>query len=328
MEVWDYTNTYEWMKRAADLGPVIITCAINGGIQGKESHVGLPETPRELAAAAHEAYSAGASIVHIHGRSPDNWADCTDDPMVFWEINRRIREACPDVIINNSTGGGPNTTMEDRLRNLDAMPEVASLNMGPDMSRFAVKERSAPLEDPHPNQEFDLCIPFTYGFIEQLAAAMQERGIKPEMEVYHGGQYWVAQELMGKGLVEPPYWYQYVMGYQTSNYPTPWNVIDLVRELPGGSAFSTIGIGRFQWPMVTTGLLLGGHVRVGLEDNLYLRRGQKLAGNAEAVEKVARIARELNREVATPAQTREILGLPSKPSSYTAPRQPTGAAAS
>lgn len=316
MATWNYANSYEWMEHVTDMGPVIITCAVNGGVQGKESHAALPETPEEIAEAVHEVYTAGASVVHIHGRSPSNWADCTNDPAVYHTINRLVREACPDIIINNTTGGGPTTTMNDRIRCLEAQPEMASLNMGPDMSRFVLRERNAPLPYPHERLEYDVCIPFTYGFIEQLAGVMLERGIKPEMEMYHPGEYWVAQALIARDLVKPPYLFQYVMGYQTSSYPTPENLINLIRELPANSLFAACGIGKFQWPMTTMSILMGGHVRVGLEDNLYLRRGQKLKHNREAVEKVACIAQELNREVATPAQTREVLGISPTPSTY------------
>lgn len=313
---WEYGNSYSWMNKITRMDPLIITVAANGGIQGKEAHAGLPETPEEIAESACEAYNAGASIVHIHGRSPQNWAECTKDPEVYREINRRVREKCPEIIINNTTGGGPTTTMEDRFRCLDALPEMASLNMGPDMSRFRIGARLSPLPHPHDEQIFDECIPFTYGIIEDLARAMKERGIKPEMEIYHPGEYWPAREIIEKRLAEPPYLFQFVMGYQSSSFPTPENLLNLIRELPKGSVFSTIGIGKFQWIMTTMSILLGGNVRVGLEDNVYLSRGKKLKGNGEAVERIVRIARELNREIATPAQARAMLGVSAKPSSY------------
>lgn len=313
---WEYLNSHSYMDRVAAMPPLIITVAVNGGVQGQESHPALPETPAEIAGAAQEAYQAGAAVVHIHGRSPANWTECTTDPEVYREINGRVREKCPDIIVNNTTGGGPNLTMKDRFNCLAALPEMASLNMGPDMSRFALKERKPPLEHPHDALTFDLCIPFTYGIIEGLADAMLDSGVKPEMEMYHPGQFWVAGELIDQGLVKPPYWFQFVMGYQTSSFATPQHLIELVRELPKGALFSTIGIGKFQWPMTTLSILLGGHVRVGLEDNLYLQRGQKLKNSAEAVAKIARIARELNRDVATPVQAREMLGLPATPRTW------------
>jgi 3-keto-5-aminohexanoate cleavage enzyme len=314
---WRFADAYEWMNRAqAGFGPVIITCCLNGGIQGKESNPALPETPEEIAASAKEAYDAGASVVHVHVRSPEDWSVTSGDGEFNHRVNALIRERCADLIINNTTGGGPTTTMEDRFRMLDALPEMASLNLGPDMSRFRVNERPGTLSSPHPELEMDVCMPFTYGIIEGLAGAMLERDVKPELELYHSGQFWVSRELIRRGLIEPPYVHQFVMGYQTSAFPTPHNVCRLVDELPEGSIFFVCGIGVFQLPMTTLSMLMGGHVRVGLEDNVYYRRGQKLAGNGEAVERAVRIAGELNRDVATPAQARAMLGLNAEPRRY------------
>jgi len=251
--------------------------------------------------------------VHIHGRKPDCPWQCTDDPAVYAEINAKIQAKCPGMIVNNTTGGGITTTMEDRLRCLDARPEIASLNLGPDMSRFTLRERPAPLPSPHEKIDVDDCLPFTYGMIDKLAEKMKKNGIKPEMELYHEGQYWVVRELIAKKLIEPPYMIQFIMGYQTSAYPTLDNVIHLARALPKESVFSVAGIGKYQWHMITMAILMGGHVRVGLEDNLYERKGEFLKSNAHAVEKVVRIAKELGRPIATPAQAREILGLPEMP---------------
>ena len=314
---WKYADAFEWMERTrTGFGPVIITCAVNGGIQGKESHPALPETPEQIAAQAKEAADAGASIIHIHGRAPDNLATNARDSETYLEINARVREACPDVIINNSSGGGPETTMEERFESLDGLPEMASLNLGPDMSRFRVPERPDTLPDPHPAQEFDCIIPFTYGIIDRLAELMTERGIKPEMETYQPGHFGVSRDLIARGLLKPPYVHQFVMGYQTSILPTPAHLLQMLNELPEDSLFFVCGIGQFQLPMTTMGILLGGHVRVGLEDNVYHSRGRKWTGNGEAVERIAGIAGTQGRAVASPAEAREILGLAAEPSSY------------
>lgn len=313
---WDYNSSYEWMSRVNKMDPLIITVAANGGIQGKEVNEGIPEEPDEIAQSTYDAYNAGAGAVHIHGRDPNCLYNCTGDYEVYLEINSKVRAKCPDILINNTTGGGPTTTMEQRYRCLDAMPELASLNMGPDMSKYVIASRPSPHKHPHDGFTYDECIPFSYGIIEKLAREMKKRGIKPEMEIYQPGQYWVSEDLIKQGLVEPPYYFQFVMGAQTSIYPTPANLIKMVQELPKGSIFSTIGIGKFQWALCTLSIILGGHVRIGLEDNIYLKRGVKLKSNAEAVERIVRIARELGREIATPAQAREILGLSSQPSKY------------
>jgi len=313
---WNYSDVYQWMDKVNKFDPLIITVAVNGGVQGKEANEAIPEKPEEIAQSTCAAYNAGASCVHIHGRDPQSLYNCTGNWQVYREINRKVRELCPDIIINNTTGGGPTTTMEERYQCLDAGPELASLNMGPDMSKFKVNPRPAPLEHPHDGFLIDTCIPFTYGIIEKLARVMKEKGIKPEMEIYQPGQFWVSQELIRQGLVEPPYLFQFVMGAQTSIYPIPANLINLIRELPAGSFFSTIGIGKFQWSMVAMSIILGGNVRVGLEDNIYAKRGEKMTSNAEAVEKIVRIARELGREVATPVQARQMMGLSPRPSQY------------
>ena len=311
---WD---TYSWLAAArAGFGPAVITCAVNGGVQGRESHPALPETPQQIAQQAGEAYDAGASMVHIHARGPEDLAQSSGNPDTYLEVNARVRERCPDIIINNTTGGGPTTTMEERFACLEVGPELASLNLGPDMSKFRIGERAAPLPSPHAASVYDDCIPFTYGLISELAAAIQRVGAKAEMELYHPGQYWVVRDLIEQGLLEPPYLLQFVMGYQTSSFASPEHLWGLIRDLPEQSEFFVCGIGPFQLPMTTMGLVAGGHTRVGLEDNLYYSRGRRLRGNGEAVERAARIVAELNREVASPTQAREILGLNPQPLAY------------
>jgi 3-keto-5-aminohexanoate cleavage enzyme len=142
-----------------------------------------------------------------------------------------------------------------------------------------------------------------------FATEMKTRGIKPELETYHPGGAWVIRDLIQQGLVEKPYWIQTVMGYQTSSYPTVQHVLDMLRDFPDDTIWLCSGIGPFQLPMTTLALLLGGHVRVGLEDNVYFRRGELAQSNAQLVERTARLARELGREVATPQQARQMLGL-------------------
>jgi len=307
---WRFADTYEFMEHTRHgLPPAMICIACNGGIQGKETHEALPETPDEIADSVYAAYQAGASMVHVHARDPKNLtlgAKTTGDWLI---VNRKIRERCPDIVINNTTGGDLVMTMDERLSCLDAKPDVASLNLTPDMSRFIMKARHPPLPHPRPETEIDACLPFTYGIVERFAKEMQRRGIKPEVETYHSGGAWVIRDLVDRALLAPPYLIQTVMGTQTASYPTPEHVIQLLRELPHETVWLCSGIGPFQLPLTTFALLMGGHARVGLEDNLYYSRGRKFVDNAEAVKRVVRITHELNREVATPAQTRQMLGL-------------------
>jgi 3-keto-5-aminohexanoate cleavage enzyme len=317
--LWDFHNPYEWLKRARkwEFPPLIICAAITGGVQGKEANPNLPETPEEQVEQTYAAYQAGASMVHLHVRDPQKWWDGSGDVEQYRKVNGMIRRACPDIIINNTTGGSPGMTTEQRLACLDAQPEVATLNMGPDMAMFNLKERKAPLPHPRPAFDFDGALPNTYGEVRQFARAMKERGIKPEMEVYHPGLLWPVFDLIEQELVEPPYFIQFVMGYQTSPWATPHNFVNFMGNLPSQTVLEVSGVGSFQLPLTTLAMIAGAHmVRVGMEDNVYYKRGQLLENNAQAVERVARIARELNREIATPAQAREMLGLSQTPSRY------------
>jgi 3-keto-5-aminohexanoate cleavage enzyme len=241
---------------------------------------------------------------------------CARDPEPWFEVLHKIRERCPDIVINATTGGGPGMTMEERLSSLKAGPEVASLNLSPDMSKFRLKERKAPLPNPRPAIDIDECVPFSYGQIHQFASEMKERGIKPELEAYHSGSAWVVKYLIENNLLAKPYWIQTVMGTQTGSFPTVENVLQLLKEFPEGALWLCSAIGPYQLPLTTLSMLMGGHVRVGLEDNVYYSRGRKAKSNAELVSRSVRIARELNREIATPAQARAMLGLRSQPSAY------------
>ena len=315
--LWNYTDSYDFMQRVIDGMPPLIVCvACNGGIQGKEYNSNLPETADEIADSVHGAYEAGASMVHIHARDPENLANCARMTEIWRDVNRKVRERCPDIIINNTTGGDLASTMEERLSCLDARPEIASLNLVPDMSKFRLKARKPPLLHPHPEVDYDGCLPFSYKIVNHFASEMKKLNIKPELETYHPGGAWVIRDLIQNDLIEKPYWIQTVMGYQTSSFPTVENVIGLLREFPEGSLWLCSGIGPFQLPMTTLSVLMGGHVRVGMEDNIYFRRGEKLASNAQSVERVVRIAHELNREIATPQEAREMLGIAKTPSSY------------
>jgi 3-keto-5-aminohexanoate cleavage enzyme len=305
------------MNKVRDGMPAaIICCACNGGIQGKESNENIPETPDEIADSVFDAYVAGASMVHVHAREPHNLSEPAKTTEAWYEVNKKIRERCPDIIINNTTGGGVNMKMEERLSCLDAHPEVASLNLAPEMVRFKIKARKPPLANPRPEQNLDECIPWTYGQIGTWAGEMKRRAIKPELEIYHPGCAWVIDDLIRQGQIAEPYWIQTVMGYQTSSYPTVKNTLEMIAELPESSLWLCSGIGPFQLPLTTLAALMGGHIRVGMEDNVYYRRGEKARSNAQQVERAVRILHELNREVAKPLDARKMMGLSSSPSQY------------
>ncbi len=316
--MWDITDTHEFMKRTAKstMPPCIITVAINGGIQGKEVNDGIPETADDIAASAEEAYKAGASVIHIHCRDPNKlWgvAKTTDH---WLEVNRKVRERCPDIIINNTTGGGPDMTLEERLQCLPANPEMCSLNIVPDMGIERIKARDPPIIHPHPALEYNDTVPYTYASITKAVQEMNNYGIKPELEIWHTGANYVIDYLRKNGLIQAPYYIQTVMGYQTASFPTPAHMLELVRDFPKPYLWLTSGIGPYQLQLTTFAILMGGHVRVGLEDNVYYGRGRKAKSNAELVARTVRICKELNRPVATPQQARGMIGISLTPSTY------------
>jgi 3-keto-5-aminohexanoate cleavage enzyme len=312
-----YTDSVHFLDQVrTGMQPMIICAAINGGIQGKEASEYIPETADEIAESAHAAYEAGATMVHIHARNPENLTMCAADADLWRDLLAKVRHRCPELILNATTGGGPNMTMQERLSSVAAKPELASLNLSPDMSKFHLKARNEPLQHPRPALDIDECIPFTYGQIEHFAEEMRRQGVKPELESYHSGAAWVVRYLIERNLLDKPYWIQTVMGCQTGSLPTVENVLHLLKEFPEGALWLCSAIGPFQLPLTTLATLMGGHVRVGLEDNIYYARGRKARSNAELVARAVRIARELNREIATPAEARVILGLRSEPSQY------------
>jgi 3-keto-5-aminohexanoate cleavage enzyme len=314
---FNYTDSHDFMEQVREgMPPLIICVACNGGIQGKEANEFIPETADEIASSVQGAYDAGAAMVHIHARNPQELTQGARQTETWREVLHKVRQRCPEIIINATTGAGPGMSMEERAACLAAGPEVASLNLAPDMSKFKLKERRPPLAFPRPALEIDECIPFTYGQIYQFATEMKRRGIKPELELYHPGCAWVVDYLIENDLIAKPYWMQTVMGYQTGSFPTVENILQLLKEFPDGALWLCSAIGPFQLPLTTLATLMGGHVRVGLEDNVYYSRGRKAKSNAELVQRTVRIARELNRTIATPCQARAMLGLSAQASKY------------
>lgn len=319
---WDYSDMKEYrrMVNRQEFPPLILSVALTGGVHGKELNPNLPETPDEQAAHALEARKAGASIVHVHARDPNKgYASPSTNPDDYRKINKKIRELCPDVIINNTTGGGlGDLTTEARMGSLFADPEVASLNLGPLAWRALLKKREAPLTGRDQEVLMDSIWPPTvsWGETEMFAKKMEERNIKPELEIYHQGQFQLLYNLVDRNLVKPPYMLQFVMGAPSAEMPTAANLVSMLSHVPKGSAVSVIGIGAFQVQISTIAIAMGLNVRVGLEDNIYYRKGELAKSNAQLVERTARIAKELNREIATPEEARKILNLPSTPRVY------------
>ena len=255
---------------------VIITVAQTGAIVNKKINPSVPEQPEEIAASALACYNEGAAIVHVHARDAAGENSASVD--IFRDIHQRIRALCP-MVIQDSTGGGPNLTQDERVACLDAAPEMASLNMG-SMMRTSGKYAGVPWSNmPHE--------------IENFVGRMNERGIKPEMEVYSHAMLRDVQNLIDKGLVKKPYYIDLVLGmrYQGACDATPKILLSLIDMLPADAYFNCAAVGPAQLPLTTLAMLMGGCVRVGLEDNAYYRKGE-LASNAQLVARAVRIARD------------------------------------
>lgn len=276
-------------------GKVVVTAALNGAFVTKAMNPAVPEQPAEIARAARECHDAGAAVVHVHARD-DQGRPCGTREK-FAEILAAVRDVCPEVIVNLSTGGGSNLSIEERVSCLDAGPEMATLNMG------TLMRQSGPnAGEPFRNMTAD---------IEAWAAKMKERRIKPEMECYAQSMYRDVRNLIAKGLVEPPYYVNFVLGmmHQGAIEATPETLFSMYQFLPEQSYFNTTATGAAQLPLTTMGMVMGGCARVGLEDNIYYRRGELAASNAQLVERTVRIARELQLDPATPDEARTILGI-------------------
>jgi len=272
---------------------VIVTVAQSGAITNKKMNPHVPEQPEEIAASALECYNEGAAVVHIHAR--DKSGENTSDVEIFKDIHQRIRSTCP-LVIEDSTGGGPNLTQEQRLECLQASPEMASLNMG-SLMRVSGKYKGVSWSN-MPEE------------IEWYIGRMNELGVKPELEVYSHAMMRDVQNIIDKGLLKPPYYIDIVLGmrYQGACDATPQMFNQISDLMPKGTIINCAAVGKDQLPLTTLSVLMGGHARVGLEDNVYYGKGD-LATNARLVARTVRIIRELGKEPATPAEAREILGL-------------------
>jgi len=266
---------------------LIITAAVVGAELTREDTPYLPLSPEEIAEEARRACEAGASVVHLHAR--DSEGRPTQDREVYREIVERVRARC-DAVIQVSTGGAVGMTAEERLGPVTLSPEMASLTAG------TVNFGDEVFFNPQ-----DLMVRF--------AKAMKEHGVKPELEIFDAGMVANAMRLADMGLVPPPLHFDFVLGVPGALPAGLKNLLHLVESIPPGSTWSVAGIGRHQLPMATAAVILGGHARVGLEDNIFFQKGVLAEGNGPLVERVVRLARELGRPVAGPAGARDILGL-------------------
>lgn len=272
---------------------VIVTAALTGGIHGKEANPNLPEQPDEIVAQALACREAGAAIVHIHVR--DKEGKPSGDVAIFKEVNDRLK-ASSDVIVQLTTGGGVGVPIETRLKITEVRPEMCSLNMSTVCFVIGGKEIF------YQNFPSD---------IDAFASRMLEYGIKPELECYSIEAVEEIERLIKKGLLAKPYYVNIVLGIpaQGSLRANPRNLMAMVERLPEGSLFNVTAVGPWQLPLSTMSMILGGQARVGMEDNVYYAKGVLAESNAQLVARTVRIAKELNLEIATPDDAREMLGL-------------------
>jgi len=287
---------------------VIVTCALTGAGDTVSRSEHVPVTPAQIAASAVDAANAGATVVHVHVRDPDTGRGSRRTDL-YADVVERIRDAGVDVIVNLTAGmggdlqvrdddpgtPGPATDLvgaRDRLVHVDALrPEICTLDCG--SLNFG---------------DGDMAYVSTAEMLRIGAAHIQALGVKPELECFDTGHVRLANQLVAEGLVDPPPLYQLCMGIPYGAPAEPRVLQAMVDLLPAGAQWAAFGIGRMQLPMAAQAVLLGGHVRVGLEDNLYLSRGVK-ATNAQLVERAVTLIETLGARVLTPAEGRDLLGL-------------------
>lgn len=297
----------------------IITCAITGSVHIPTMSDYLPISPEEIANNALGAADAGAAVVHIHARNPENGMP-SSDPALFEDILGRIREKNKDVLICLTTGGGAGMTVEERFSVVPKFkPPLASCNLGSmNWGTFALAEKIKEFKHPWESAllEFSKSFIFqnTFADLFQATKIMGENGTKPEFEAYDTGHLYNLGFLVKAGYVKLPVYIQFVQGILGGTQATPYDLLNMHTTAErifgrGNYQWSAVGAGRNEFPICTMNLFLGGHVRVGMEDNLFVARGRKAQNNAELVAKMARIMQEFDLEPATPAEAKEILQL-------------------
>ena len=269
---------------------LIITAAITGSRITREATPYIPITPEEIVTSATECEEAGASIVHIHVRDPNTGLG-TQDIGLFRQVVEPLREKT-DLVLCLTTSGipGRNLNIEERLTPLELEPELASFDAG-----SINLGGSAFINTPE--------------FLQAAAIRMKEKGVKPELEIFDVGMMVTCLRMREEGSLTDPLHFQFVLGTPWGIPATPKSLIHLLDYLPERSTWSVIGIGRAHLPICMMGLILDGHIRVGMEDNIYYRKGELAKSNSQLVERIVRIAKEYGREVATPKEARKILGV-------------------
>ncbi|MFJ7330323.1 3-keto-5-aminohexanoate cleavage protein [Streptomyces cyaneofuscatus] len=287
---------------------VIITCALTGAgdTVGRSPHV--PVTPEQIAASAVEAAGAGAAVVHIHVRDPESGAP-SRDPRLYREVVERIRETGTDVVINLTAGMGGDLVIDPEapLKQLPGTDLVGGLERLPHVEELLPDICTLDCGSLNFGDGSNLYVS-TPDMLRTGAKRIQKLGVRPELEIFDTGQLWFAKQLLAEGLLDDPTVFQLCMGIPWGAPADPGVLQSMVNMLPAGARWASFALGRMQMPWVAQSILLGGHVRVGLEDNLYLGKGVK-ATNGQLVERAVRITEALGSRVASPDEARQQLGL-------------------
>ena len=283
---------------------LIICAAPTSSLHGKDVNPALPYSPEEVAEETYKCWNEGASVVHIHAR--DHQGNPTCEPVIFREIDGRIREKGCDIIIQHSTSSvvhfenqpGKMVDVDEGAKAIETNPEMCSLNTH--LGCMLLRGLEIPMI-------------WTRSWIEKHAKIMLDRGIKPEIEVYSPGNMEEVYNLVDKNLLVKPYWISFVFGMNRVNQGTvrhtPKNLMHYIDLLPEGAMFTVLGIAQSELQVAVQSILLGGHVRIGFEDNVYYKKGVLAESSAQNIARVVRISRELGREIATPDEARKILGI-------------------
>ena len=302
---WHYVDPRLYRRSIVEgMPPLIITCAVTGG-HHKDQNPSVPVTAEEQAETAAAVYAAGAQIIHIHGREADNPSQSSNDPERLRAINALIRSKSPHIIIDNTQTVRElsidptellGTAYRFKSSPLEAQPEIMALNPGPMTFRGGDNSPSSVLVT-------------TFDDTERVANTLRERSIKPQVFLYHPGHLDLLEYLTTRDALDKPYFVQLVFGQQSGISTSPDNFLSMVRNLPEDCIFQTCALGLEAIQVNVLSILLGGHVRTGMEDSLFYQRDVPVTDNVQLVERIIRIANDLGRRTATGQEARQMLGL-------------------
>lgn len=304
--IQDVTNMSKYLSKIhrgglSDFAPAIITCAITGMQQSKKKNEYLPVTFEEQAQAAADACEAGASMIHIHVRNQQMTDAPATDPQDFLTVNKMVRERCPNVIINNTVGGG--YLRVDNTGNLGKMNDVAATSLAEVATVDVEGLGQGPIGGPN------VAYTITPGEMDRLCDTLLANGTVPEFECFDIGDIIMVEQMIATGkLGEGPFLVDLIIN-PGCNFQSPSYLIEAMRYMPKNAVVTVIATGAGQWPILAVAIALGLNIRVGMEDNIYLDRGIRAKSNTDLVEKAVALCQLMGRAVATPEQTRKMLGL-------------------